>query len=225
MPWVASACADELTSSTRAQTFGVPYVRPPSPPHLLFACAFTDLSSSLTPQNNSFSYPNVSGYSFSFTEDGYFEQAQFTWNANATDPHCIEAVVIWQHGTYEVLGNGSITTNSSVFAGDGRIQVRRRSLARGPALALDGRSSLSVSKTRSRSSPPRTGPERVQGRLVHVRLLLAGGPVPVVDREPVARQDDAPTLAVCVPRRLSAASAASFAGSSVQPATCGCGLW
>ncbi|GAA5836266.1 hypothetical protein JCM9279_002243 [Rhodotorula babjevae] len=76
------------------------------------------------PYNNSFSYPNVSGYSFSFTEDGYFEQAQFTWNANATDPHCIEAVVIWQHGTYEVLGNGSITTNSSVFAGDGRIQVQ-----------------------------------------------------------------------------------------------------
>lgn len=71
----------------------------------------------------------MSGYSFSFTEDGYFEQAQFTWNANATDPHCIEAVVIWQHGTYEVLGNGSITTNSSVFAGDGRIQVRRAALS------------------------------------------------------------------------------------------------
>lgn len=28
------------------------------------------------PYNNSFIYPNVTGYSFSFTEDGYFEQTQ-----------------------------------------------------------------------------------------------------------------------------------------------------
>lgn len=75
-------------------------------------------------QNNSFAYPNVSGYSFSFTEDGYFEQAQFTWNSNATDPHCIEAVVLWQHGTYEVNSDGSITTDPTPFKGDGRIQVR-----------------------------------------------------------------------------------------------------
>lgn len=32
--------------------------------------------------------------------------------------------MLWQHGTYEVLTNGSITTNPTVFNGDGRIQVQ-----------------------------------------------------------------------------------------------------
>ncbi|GAA6037977.1 hypothetical protein JCM8097_009519 [Rhodosporidiobolus ruineniae] len=76
------------------------------------------------PYNESFVYPSVAGYSFSFTDDGYFEQAQFTWNSNNTDHRCIEAVVIWQHGTYKVLNNGSITTDPTVFKGDGRIQVQ-----------------------------------------------------------------------------------------------------
>ncbi|GAA5967168.1 hypothetical protein JCM11641_000460 [Rhodosporidiobolus odoratus] len=76
------------------------------------------------PYNNSFIYPPVAGYSFSFTDDGYYEQAQFTWNSNATNHHCIEAVVIWSHGTYEVLSNGSITTDPTVFAADNRIQTQ-----------------------------------------------------------------------------------------------------
>lgn len=32
--------------------------------------------------------------------------------------------MLWQHGTYEVLSNGSITTNPTVFEGDGRIQTQ-----------------------------------------------------------------------------------------------------
>lgn len=36
----------------------------------------------------------------------------------------VEAVLLWQHGTYEVLSNGSITTNPTVFEGDGRIQTQ-----------------------------------------------------------------------------------------------------
>ncbi|BGP14544.1 hypothetical protein JCM10213_001892 [Rhodosporidiobolus nylandii] len=76
------------------------------------------------PYNNSFNYPSVAGYSFSFTDDGYFEQAQFTWNSNATDHHCIEAVITWAHGTYELLSNGSIMTDLSVFASDNRVQVQ-----------------------------------------------------------------------------------------------------
>lgn len=36
----------------------------------------------------------------------------------------VEAIVLWQHGTYEVLTNGSITTNPTVFNGDGRIQTQ-----------------------------------------------------------------------------------------------------
>ncbi|GAA5875491.1 hypothetical protein JCM8547_001681 [Rhodosporidiobolus lusitaniae] len=76
------------------------------------------------PYNNSFIYPAVAGYSFSFTDDGYYERASFTWNSNATDHHCIEAVIIWEHGTYQVLSNGSITTDPSAFASDNRIQVQ-----------------------------------------------------------------------------------------------------
>ncbi|GAA5829420.1 hypothetical protein JCM11251_005042 [Rhodosporidiobolus azoricus] len=69
-----------------------------------------------TPYNNSFTYPTVAGYSFSFTDDGYFEQSQ--------DHHCVSAVVFWQHGTYEVHANGSITTDPTPFNGDGRIQTQ-----------------------------------------------------------------------------------------------------
>ncbi|GAA5831970.1 hypothetical protein JCM3766R1_000176 [Sporobolomyces carnicolor] len=76
------------------------------------------------PFNSSFNYPTVAGYSFSFTADGYFEQAQFTWNSNATHHNCIEAVVLWQHGTYSINKNGSLTTDPSVFPGDGKIQVQ-----------------------------------------------------------------------------------------------------
>ncbi|GAA6062418.1 hypothetical protein JCM10212_006053 [Sporobolomyces blumeae] len=76
------------------------------------------------PYNNSFASPAVAGYSFSFTEDGYFEQAQFTWNSNATHHNCIEAVEIWQHGNYTLHSNGSITTDPTVFPGDGRIKVQ-----------------------------------------------------------------------------------------------------
>lgn len=47
-----------------------------------------------------------------------------TWVSNATDPHCVQAVVIWQHGTYEILADGSITTDPSEFEADGRIQVQ-----------------------------------------------------------------------------------------------------
>lgn len=71
-----------------------------------------------------FNYPPVAGISFSFTDTGYFEQAEFRFVSNASSPHCIQAVVIWQHGTYQVNSNGSLTTSSDVFAGDGRIQVQ-----------------------------------------------------------------------------------------------------
>lgn len=37
--------------------------------------------------NNTFIYPLVAGYSYSFTDDGYYEEASFTWTSNATDHH------------------------------------------------------------------------------------------------------------------------------------------
>jgi len=75
------------------------------------------------PINGSFSYPGVGGYSFSFTEDGYYEQAQITWSANGTRPDCIEATLLWSHGTWAFSANRSeITTSSDIFSGDGRVQ-------------------------------------------------------------------------------------------------------
>lgn len=45
-------------------------------------------------------------------------------DTKGTDPNCATAVVIWQHGTYEVHANGSLTLNPAIWAEDGRIQVQ-----------------------------------------------------------------------------------------------------
>ncbi|GAA5871757.1 hypothetical protein JCM8547_008134 [Rhodosporidiobolus lusitaniae] len=78
------------------------------------------------PMNNDqpFIYPANTGISFSFTDDGYFEEAQYRFNANATNPACPQAVVIWQHGKYQFYPNGSLTLDPSSFSADGRIQVQ-----------------------------------------------------------------------------------------------------
>ena len=56
------------------------------------------------------------------TDNGFFEQAEYRFSSNASDPHCITGVVTFQHGTYELLSNGSIVLNP--FAEDGRQQVQ-----------------------------------------------------------------------------------------------------
>ncbi|BGP20329.1 hypothetical protein JCM10213_007119 [Rhodosporidiobolus nylandii] len=78
------------------------------------------------PMNNDqpFLYPANTGISYSFTDDGYFEEAQYRFNSNASDPQCPQAVVIWQHGKYAFHPNGSLTLDPSSFASDGRIQVQ-----------------------------------------------------------------------------------------------------
>ncbi|GAA5952530.1 hypothetical protein JCM3765_002198 [Sporobolomyces pararoseus] len=78
------------------------------------------------PMNNDrpFFYPENTGISFSFTDDGYFEEAQYRFEANASHPQCSTAVVIWQHGKYYFHNNGSLTLDPSPFASDGRIQVQ-----------------------------------------------------------------------------------------------------
>ncbi|KAI5481008.1 ROT1 protein [Pseudohyphozyma bogoriensis] len=78
------------------------------------------------PMNNAkpFTYPANTGISYSFTDDGYFEEAQYRFNSNASEPHCATAVVIWQHGRYYFHDNGSITMDSSMFEADGRVQVQ-----------------------------------------------------------------------------------------------------
>jgi len=74
------------------------------------------------PENFSFTYPAVTGISYSFTDTGYFEEAQYRFNANGSDPQCITAYVLWQHGKYQLNNNGSVTLYP--FGSDGRIQVQ-----------------------------------------------------------------------------------------------------
>ena len=97
-----------------------------------------------------FAYPSVPGISYSFTEDGFFEESQYRYNSNgkptarsppppaplarsltflvahltASRPDCPEAVVLWQHGRYTLHTNGSMTLDPSVFSADGRIQIQ-----------------------------------------------------------------------------------------------------
>ncbi len=56
------------------------------------------------------------------TDSGFFEEAQYRFNSNASDPQCITAYVLWQHGKYQLNNNGSITLYP--FGSDGRIQVQ-----------------------------------------------------------------------------------------------------
>ncbi|CAE6490120.1 unnamed protein product [Rhizoctonia solani] len=74
------------------------------------------------PLNSSFIYPSTAGISYSFTNDGFWEQALYRFEGNASMPNCIKGIVIFQHGTYELNTNGSITLTP--FGKDGRIQVQ-----------------------------------------------------------------------------------------------------
>lgn len=58
----------------------------------------------------------------SSTNDGYFEEASYRYESNASNPSCIQAVIWWQHGTYRLNNNGSISLYP--FPSDGRIQVQ-----------------------------------------------------------------------------------------------------
>ncbi|KAF9517178.1 hypothetical protein BS47DRAFT_1375709 [Hydnum rufescens UP504] len=74
------------------------------------------------PVNFSFTYPKNTGISWSFTDTGFFEQAEYQFRSNGSEPSCITGVVLFQHGTYQFLDNGSII--ATPFAPDGRIQVQ-----------------------------------------------------------------------------------------------------
>jgi len=81
------------------------------------------------PVNFSFTYPATTGISYAFTTDvlsdgsaGYFEEAQYRFQGNGSQPTCIVGVVQWQHGTYQLLPNGSMILNP--FPSDGRQQVQ-----------------------------------------------------------------------------------------------------
>lgn len=62
--------------------------------------------------------PSLPGISYSFTKDGHWEMATYLVNANPKDPSCPSAALTFQHGTYTLNENGSLTLDP--IAVDGR---------------------------------------------------------------------------------------------------------
>ncbi|KAJ5081327.1 hypothetical protein NUU61_009591 [Penicillium alfredii] len=62
--------------------------------------------------------PNLTGISYSFDADGHYEEAYYRAIANPTDPSCPTGIMQWQHGSYAVASNGSLTLTP--IAVDGR---------------------------------------------------------------------------------------------------------
>ncbi|ABN67755.1 suppressor of tor2 [Scheffersomyces stipitis CBS 6054] len=62
--------------------------------------------------------PDLPGISYSFTEDGHYEEALYRVVGNARQHECPIASVTYQHGTYELLSNGSLVLTP--IAVDGR---------------------------------------------------------------------------------------------------------
>ncbi|KAG5439124.1 hypothetical protein PCANB_001423 [Pneumocystis canis] len=52
--------------------------------------------------------PKLTGISYSFTDDGFFEESLYRVRSNPTTPECSISVMQWQHGTFQILDNGSL---------------------------------------------------------------------------------------------------------------------
>lgn len=68
--------------------------------------------------NTTFNIPASAGQSYSFTDDGYWEQALYIYTPNPSKPSCVSASLFWQHGTWTLNSNNSLTLTP--FNGDGR---------------------------------------------------------------------------------------------------------
>ncbi|KAJ7116304.1 chaperone for protein-folding within the ER, fungal-domain-containing protein [Mycena epipterygia] len=73
------------------------------------------------PAQESFVYPNTTGVGYSFSDDGWYELARYRFASNASEPNCIIGTVVWAHGHYALLPNGSIVLTP---IGDGYQQVQ-----------------------------------------------------------------------------------------------------
>ncbi|EGV65765.1 Reversal of tor2 lethality [Yamadazyma tenuis] len=62
--------------------------------------------------------PDLPGISYSFTEDGHYEEALYRLTSDAVNHSCAIASLTYQHGTYEILANGSVSLTP--LAVDGR---------------------------------------------------------------------------------------------------------
>ncbi|KAM0801742.1 chaperone for protein-folding within the ER, fungal-domain-containing protein [Usnea florida] len=70
------------------------------------------------PVNEKIFEPALTGFSYSFTDDGHYENAYYRAISNPADPSCPQGIVQWQHGTYAKHANGSLTLTP--FGVDGR---------------------------------------------------------------------------------------------------------
>ncbi|GEQ69808.1 hypothetical protein JCM33374_g3483 [Metschnikowia sp. JCM 33374] len=62
--------------------------------------------------------PALPGISYSFTSDGHYEEALYRITSNPTNHSCAIASITYQHGTYNLLANGSLVLTP--IAVDGR---------------------------------------------------------------------------------------------------------
>ncbi|EEP77579.1 predicted protein [Uncinocarpus reesii 1704] len=70
------------------------------------------------PIKDRFKEPENTGISYSFTDDGFFEEAYYRAISNPTTPSCPSGFMQFQHGKYSVESNGSLVLTP--FAVDGR---------------------------------------------------------------------------------------------------------
>lgn len=70
------------------------------------------------PVNELLIEPDLPGISYSFTADGHYEEALYRVLSNPVNHGCPTAVLIYQHGSYELLANGSLVLKP--IAVDGR---------------------------------------------------------------------------------------------------------
>lgn len=67
------------------------------------------LQSFYDPLNDEFIEPERTGISYSFTEDGHYEEAYYRAIANPQDPSCPSGIMQWQHGSWVMNANNSLS--------------------------------------------------------------------------------------------------------------------
>ncbi|KAK0252013.1 Reversal of tor2 lethality [Friedmanniomyces endolithicus] len=70
------------------------------------------------PLNERLIEPSRTGISYSFTGDGHYEEAYYRAIANPQNPACPSGIMQWQHGTWVMNANGSLSLTP--IAVDGR---------------------------------------------------------------------------------------------------------
>ncbi|TVY90352.1 Protein rot1 [Lachnellula willkommii] len=82
------------------------------------------------PVNDSFIEPSHTGISYSFTADGFYEEAYYRAVSNPTDPSCVQGIMQFQHGT--------VTMNSDLSLSFEPIKVDGRQLQSDPCTSDNG---------------------------------------------------------------------------------------